>query len=881
MNTRKGFQRKAALVSQTTSPTHPPVFDDDVIGQPGFGHDFSRIQIHAPVPETLQAKLAINQPGDACEQEADRIAEQVMQRRTSAYSKAPPTSHDARLATGAFLTPGASDMSIHETTSALPFVNEVLSSGGGQPLDESTRSFMESRFGHDFSRVRIHTNERAAESARSVNAGAYTVGQDVVFGAGQYVPGTGEGRKLLAHELTHVVQQGGVEEIRNNITTVPVMRLQRQLITPLGQGGGFQGLMERDRDATTKSPDTGNSISIPEAIQGGWRQVRNLDAAILQTANIEQRLAMLAALIQAYWTGGTEEEAIIRILSTTPMTQSTELVKQLSEQTINGKPYLDELDRVVDLGNNLELHNVLSKLRLKAMGSEKGTKALEAAPILPWHDVMGFFEDAATFSFSRTSDGKVNLKYPALLFGSKDFADELAKLPTEIFTSGHKYEPDQILVIHDYDKGKFVPVVAQELLGYEHAGIRGFLGHVTTVASLAIPVGAAETAAGKAAAFVLERLLPAVFLLVDENRLNLVKWFPKWGPKMIYYSDLAQMGVGLYGIARFATTGWKIFKSWKEIRQARAALEGTAAGEEAEKVAVALEKQADEIFAEAEKIQSSEGGPVQATASAGESGTAGTEASQQRPGKGTLEENELNAGASQEAGQAATGEENVARGPAAEKETFAKTASKSGQQLTSQELDTELEYVNRTEGKPIAEGPYVEEVELPNGHRWKQSKDGRWCRFSDDPFCVTRVVSRGIGTKPSLARLAEEAGVREYVEEGRIAVFLHGTTKETALRIVNEEGGILSETGGGHGGRFFTAIQFEAIDEFAARTAARQGGSPGIVGIAMSENVLTQLKQRKLVLTVPISDRPGLYETIFEPGALETLRAEGFFFLVE
>jgi hypothetical protein len=77
----------------------------------------------------------------------------------------------------------------------------------GQPLDASTRAFMESRFQHDFSTVRVHTDARAAESAQAVNALAYTVGQDVVFGAGQFAPATRTGQKLLAHELTHVVQQ--------------------------------------------------------------------------------------------------------------------------------------------------------------------------------------------------------------------------------------------------------------------------------------------------------------------------------------------------------------------------------------------------------------------------------------------------------------------------------------------------------------------------------------------------------------------------------------------------------------------------------------------------------------------------------------------------
>src|SRR5437667_9620826 len=87
-----------------------------------------------------------------------------------------------------------------------PIVQEVLRSPG-QPLDAGTREFMEPRYGYDFSRVRVHTNARAAESARTVNALAYTVGKDVVFGEGEYEPGTSEGRRLLAHELTHVVQQ--------------------------------------------------------------------------------------------------------------------------------------------------------------------------------------------------------------------------------------------------------------------------------------------------------------------------------------------------------------------------------------------------------------------------------------------------------------------------------------------------------------------------------------------------------------------------------------------------------------------------------------------------------------------------------------------------
>lgn len=108
----------------------------------------------------------------------------------------------ATTASGHF-TPQAADV---EKTEAPPIVQEVLNSAG-EPLDLATREIMEPGFGYDFSQVRVHTNAQAAESSRAVNALAYTAGEHVVFAADQYAPGTSAGTSLLAHELTHVVQQ--------------------------------------------------------------------------------------------------------------------------------------------------------------------------------------------------------------------------------------------------------------------------------------------------------------------------------------------------------------------------------------------------------------------------------------------------------------------------------------------------------------------------------------------------------------------------------------------------------------------------------------------------------------------------------------------------
>src|SRR5437588_8137637 len=86
-------------------------------------------------------------------------------------------------------------------------VKNVVGSGGGSPLDGDTKGFMESRMGADLGDVRVHTDSKASESARSVQAHAYTVGSDVVFQSGKYEPESDSGRRTLAHELTHVVQQ--------------------------------------------------------------------------------------------------------------------------------------------------------------------------------------------------------------------------------------------------------------------------------------------------------------------------------------------------------------------------------------------------------------------------------------------------------------------------------------------------------------------------------------------------------------------------------------------------------------------------------------------------------------------------------------------------
>jgi hypothetical protein len=169
-------------------------------------------------PLFFQPKLTINQPNDIYEQEADAMANKVMRMTGNESSKQP------------FFKPAVSSIqrkcahceeegkkmqrkekNNEESAADTELENYVSTLGdGGKPLSKEVRDFYEPRFGYDFNSVKIHTDSIAAKSAQSVNALAYTSGNNIVFNNGQYSPTTDSGKKLLGHELTHVIQQNNV-----------------------------------------------------------------------------------------------------------------------------------------------------------------------------------------------------------------------------------------------------------------------------------------------------------------------------------------------------------------------------------------------------------------------------------------------------------------------------------------------------------------------------------------------------------------------------------------------------------------------------------------------------------------------------------------------
>ncbi|WP_446878050.1 eCIS core domain-containing protein [Phormidesmis sp. 146-33] len=163
-------------------------------------------------PSIIQPKLTVGAPNDPYEQEADRMADQVMSMPDSAVQQ--PIHREAILEDKELQTKPALRRSTDDALQTGNSVENQLNSskGGGSTMPDDLKSYMESRFNTDFSRVRIHTDSNSVDMNEALEAQAFTYGNDVFFGESKYDTVSTEGKKLLAHELTHVVQQTGNEQ---------------------------------------------------------------------------------------------------------------------------------------------------------------------------------------------------------------------------------------------------------------------------------------------------------------------------------------------------------------------------------------------------------------------------------------------------------------------------------------------------------------------------------------------------------------------------------------------------------------------------------------------------------------------------------------------
>ncbi|MBN2002208.1 MAG: DUF4157 domain-containing protein [Anaerolineae bacterium] len=220
---------------------------------------------------TVQTKLTVSEPGDQYEQEADQVAEQVMK---MSLPGTPPAGSDAGDAPSSptpppdalsrYIQPKWAQRAAADGIGGSEVNNDTQAriegmQGGGDPLPQSERDFFEPRMGVDLGSVRVHKGGEASQTSQDLNARAYTVGSHVAFNEGEYQPGTAGGRRLLAHELTHVVQQGGAGELKRKAPAEAARAIDKPLcpecVQPLSrlQRSKTSGLHVALSPATDKS----------------------------------------------------------------------------------------------------------------------------------------------------------------------------------------------------------------------------------------------------------------------------------------------------------------------------------------------------------------------------------------------------------------------------------------------------------------------------------------------------------------------------------------------------------------------------------------------------------------------------------------------------
>lgn len=225
-----------------------------------------------------------------------------------------------------------------ENTAAQPTapasVHEALNSPG-QPLDPATRAFMEPRFGSSFDQVRIHTGRQSADSARSIGASAYTVGRDIVFASGHYAPNTPKGQRLLAHELTHVLQQGHAAPDAAPQQPPPAVQTKLVVNTP---GDPFEQEADRVADRVMRTAD-------PTAISSAPQQIQREEA----TVDIPAKVSEIEQLVRP----GNDEKGALDKLKALDMGDLLKVIEQIYNDALANEGDEGKRNSHTILGNDI------------------------------------------------------------------------------------------------------------------------------------------------------------------------------------------------------------------------------------------------------------------------------------------------------------------------------------------------------------------------------------------------------------------------------------------------------------------------------------------------------------------------------------------------
>ncbi|GAB4367252.1 MAG: hypothetical protein Kow00121_05360 [Elainellaceae cyanobacterium] len=323
---RSQVYRSSAAQAEREQAGRSPETVTATLRTSNFQHNFSRIPVRSTALPVIQPKLVVGQPNDRYEQEADRVADHVVHVSHTNHGNARESSIFTTLSrplqpltlqpkcamcsqptlTGGTCAKCKEKQMIQRQTTHRPASSDVLSvaepmqpsvvestiasqRGKGSPLVNSVRQSMEQAFGLvDFSHVRIHTDRQSDQLNRSLNARAFTTGTDIFFRQGEYQPGHYSGQKLLAHELTHVVQQSG----HQTFTPAQSLKEDHALVRERSEQTADQPIMRQQRDRASEATRFRQQVFVvrdPAIGLGGGAQVPDLAALKRQVMQLRNR----------------------------------------------------------------------------------------------------------------------------------------------------------------------------------------------------------------------------------------------------------------------------------------------------------------------------------------------------------------------------------------------------------------------------------------------------------------------------------------------------------------------------------------------------------------------------------------------------------------
>jgi len=471
-------------------------------------------------PETEKAStsaLRIGDPNSAFEREADRIADQVMageipkrdwsltlvsfghtlHRKCACAGSSDSMSECDKCNKRKLLRRKPAAANAPDV--APPIVDCVLNSAG-RPLDRATRTFFEPRFGMDLGNVQVHDDSRAAKSAEAVNAHAYTVGNSIVFGAGRYRPDSAEGRRLLAHELTHVMHQRD--------TAGPLVQREEKPETEVVEPPKTGSLMERAFDAADatrwqEAAELANGLKASDlkafiaALGAGWK-IEQLHIGAINNPRVGRdsqvakatRSAFLNAKFAEQMKGGFYQAA-------------SEFLNGFSETEIRGRVAKMKTEVVAGLHQGALAHpgvgpqSNAAKVTAEELNKrkEKGDAAADAATkpiveetplerkkrcqdtggqgfkVFPLRLPKGMWQISNAPITAELKGDEILVKQPFNeVKGDSMFRRETRTLPLETFLGGIRLKKDDVVGVRLYDdKERLVCVTAEDMLKFSEA----------------------------------------------------------------------------------------------------------------------------------------------------------------------------------------------------------------------------------------------------------------------------------------------------------------------------------------------------------------------------------------------------------------------------